>query len=108
MVAVWPRSRGLGRLSLETLPRREAPFFGALQGEVAGIADLIRICFFFLLLFVFCVYVVGWWSVSGTGGRVGMRLICGIRTAGMSHKTKREGKVDEKEYHHHHLLGFIF
>ena len=54
MVAVWPRSRGLGRVSLETLPRREAPFFGALQGEVAGIADLIRICFFFVVVCLLC------------------------------------------------------
>ena len=32
-------------------------------------------------------------DVLGTGGQGGMRLICGIRTAGMKHRARKADKV---------------
>ena len=81
-------------MSPETLRPVGAPFFGALPGQVVCTMFLLQLLQDVRPLYIFMLMEEGW-LVSGTGGQGGMRLICGTRTAGMRHRTKKEGRVDE-------------
>lgn len=101
------RQSGLVKASQETLLHNEAQFTGGLQGLI-HLWLLFLSCFlnsapavFLCPISLINIFRNGWsiWvrmhMVTGIDGQVDTRLICGIRIAGMNHRTRKDDKVLE-------------